>query len=72
MATNAKLQLKFGTADGVKTWSFSNAKINPSSSNVKTLVNTILANGSIYRYQPLEVRTASVVVTNETFIDLED
>lgn len=71
MATNTKLQIKFGTADGVKTWSFSEAKISPSASAVKALAAAIIANGSIYQYTPLELRSASVVITTENVIDVE-
>lgn len=67
-----KLQLKFGTVDGVKTWSFAESKTSPSVQSVKNLVNTIIANGSIYKYVPLEIRSASTIITTENVYDLED
>lgn len=70
MASGTKLQLKFGTAYGEKTWTFNYAKSNASSQNVNTLMDTMITNGSIYRYPPLSKVSAKLVVTSETDISV--
>lgn len=72
MANSQKLQLKFGTIDGVKTWNFNYAKTSPSLTQVKSVINAMLTNGSIYKYVPLEARSAAIVVTTESYYDLDE
>lgn len=72
MASSQKLQLKFGTIDGVKTWNFNYAKTSPPVSQVKTLMNAMITNGSIYKYVPLEARSAAIVITTESYYDLDE
>lgn len=71
MAITYKLQLKFGTGSGEKTWSFSCAKQSPPAASVKALMNTMITNGSIYKFPPLEMHSATIVTTTENSISLD-
>lgn len=66
MADTYKLQLKFGTMSGVKTWSFSNAKSGLTADAVQEAANVMIANGSIYKYPPLTLDSAKIVKTETT------
>lgn len=68
MATS--LKLKFGTMSGEKTWTFNNIDPNAAVADVKTLVQTMIANGSIYKYPPLTASSATLVTTTEAEIPL--
>lgn len=74
MATTRKLQLKFGTTYGTKTWTFSNlsSSVTPSGSKaaIKTLMQTMITNGSIYKYPPLTLDSANVIETTTGSVDL--
>lgn len=69
MATST-LKMKFGTASGTKTWSFPQSKSTLSSATVRTLAERMIANGSIYKYPPLELQSAVIEVTTENIIDI--
>lgn len=71
MATTTKLQLKFGTMSGVKTWTFANADPNVTSAKVKSLVNAMIAYGDLYKYPPLTAESAKLVTTSETSISID-
>lgn len=66
------LQLKFGTTSGEKSWKFPDVKDNLSTATVKSLMSTMITNGSIYAYPPLTMVSAKIVTTTETAIDLSD
>ena len=68
----SKLVLKFGTLSGEKTWSFNNAKSDVATSSVKSFIQTMITNGSIYTYPPMTAKSAKIVTTSEDIIDLED
>ena len=70
MASSAKLQLKFGTLSGVKTWSFSYADTEVTQQNVTAAMQAMINNGSIYKYPPLTADSAKIVVTTETDFDV--
>lgn len=70
MASGNVLELKFQTTYGEKTFRFTRVKNNATSANVKNLVNTMIANGSIYAYPPLVAISAKIIVTSENAIDL--
>lgn len=70
MASSAKLQLKFGTLSGVKTWSYSYADTEVTQQQVTTVMQAMINNGSIYKYPPLTADSAKVVVTTETDFDV--
>lgn len=72
--TTKKLQLKFGTAFGTKTWTFSNVgssiTASGSKAQIKTLMQTMITNGSIYKYPPLALDSANVIETTTGEVDL--
>ena len=65
MATSSGTTLKmyFDTMGGPKTWSFKYAKANAEPSQVRALGQTMIDNGSIYKYPPLQFTGAEMVVT---------
>ena len=69
MAT-VKLQLKFGTMSGVKTWNINYAKEDATTSDIKDLMDVMIANGSIYKYPPLTKDSAIIIKTEETVVDI--
>lgn len=71
MAT-AQLKLVFETMAGEKTWTFKNANPSATVSDVKNLMDTMITNGSIYKYPPLTKVSATAVVTTTTEYDLSD
>lgn len=70
--STTKLVLKMGTASGVKTWSFNYANPSVTAQQIKSFMNTMIANGSIYRYPPLTRDSAQLLTTSETNIDVSD
>lgn len=66
MASGNKLQLKFQTMHGVKTWTFSHMDENATTQQVKDLINSMIANGSIYQYPPLTVESAKLIQVQES------
>lgn len=70
--STSKLVLKFGTLSGEKTWSFNNVKSDLGTSSVKSLMQTMITNGSIYAAPPMTARSAKLVTTSEDIFDLED
>lgn len=72
MATEAtKLVLKFADAESKEiSHSFSNADKNAQPTNVKALANGMVANGDIYTRVPVTVKSASIVTTTTTPIDI--
>lgn len=70
MATTS-LILKFGTMSGVKTWTFSNIdEAEATEANVKTLMNTMITNGTIYKYPPLQKESATLRKVEEVDFDI--
>ena len=72
MATGTSLILKFGTLAGEKTWTFSNVDEEASTASVKTLMNTMIENGSIYKYPPLSKVSAVTRIVREEAYDISD
>lgn len=70
MATTKKLQLKFGTTFGTKTWTFANVNGNADATTIKTLMQAMITNGSIYKYPPLTMDSANIIQTTTTEVDL--
>lgn len=68
MAT--KLQLKFGTLSGEKTWSFSDIDPETADSTVRALISGMIDNGSIYAYPPLSAVSAKFVTTTDRTVNL--
>ena len=69
MATTAQLKLVFDTMGGQKTWTFKQVK-DATLAEVKTLMDTMITNGSIYKYPPLSKVSAQRVITETQDYDL--
>ena len=70
MAAGTVLKLKFGTANGEKTFSFKYAKTNASVESIQNLANVMIENGSIYQYPPLTKVSATLETTTVADIAL--
>lgn len=70
MAAGSKLILRFGTMSGEKNFTYNYGNSEALASDIKTLMNTMIANGSIFRYVPTTIISAKVAVTSETEFDL--
>lgn len=71
MATSSyKLQLKFGTMSGTKTWNFNYGSTSASADAINNLMSTMITNGSIYKYPPLTKDSAKLIQTVTTEYDL--
>ena len=71
MATTKKLQLNFAKSNGNNiSFAYSNIASNPSSANVKLLMEGMVANGAIFQNQPASIRSAKFIETSTTDIDL--
>lgn len=71
MATSS-LILKFGTLSGEKTWTFAQANPEVSTATVKNIMDTMITNGSIYKYPPLSKVSAKLRTVDEESFDLSD
>lgn len=68
-----KLQFSFTDSEGKSTTqSFSNADPSVEASDVKALAAAIITNGSIYKAVPVAVKSAKLIQTTETEIDIEE
>lgn len=73
MAVVNTLKLTFVTAAGdTKTINLKHAKSNPSISGVKTAMNTVISNNSIFANQYAVKKSAKLVQTEETPIDISE
>ena len=70
MAEGTKLILRFGTMSGEKNFTYNYGDDDASASTIKNAMNTMIQNGSIYRYPPLSIISAKCVITTETEFDL--
>lgn len=70
MATVTTLKLKFGTANGTKTWNYKYADSEVSASDVDKLMDTMITNGSVFAYPPLTKDSAELVQTITTTIEI--
>lgn len=64
------LKLVFETMGGRKTWSFKRADTEATTAQVKNLMDTMITNGSIYKYPPMEKVSATMVITQNVEYDL--
>lgn len=71
MAAGTKLQLKFDTMSGSRTWTFNYAKSGATAASVKALGAAMIANGTILTYQPVRLTEAKTVTTSENVYDLD-
>lgn len=71
MATTVStLKMKFGTMAGNKTFSVRYSKNNPTAQQVKTVMETMITNGSIYKYPPLTIDSATVETKTTSSLDV--
>ena len=71
MATVSKLVLGFLTDEGKKKdYSYNYADPNVEASAVKALMTGMITNGSIFSVPPISSKSAKIVTTQETSIDL--
>lgn len=71
MASSRKLILRFGTTSGEKNFTYNYAGDNLSSAGVKSAMNAMIENGSVFKYPPLTRISAKVQVTEEETIDVD-
>lgn len=69
-SSGKKLQVKFGTPAGPKTWTINYIKNNVSQSDVRTFANAMISNGEIFQNTPLTAISAEIVQTSVTQIDI--
>lgn len=67
-----QLKLVFDTMGGQKTWTYKNANENVTATQVKNLMDTMITNGSIYKYPPLAKVSATAVITETQEYDISD
>ena len=70
---SSRIVMVFADANGANvTFSYSYAKSNPSTSNVKNLVNGLITNGDIFVHPPVSAKSAKVVITSENVVNLSE
>lgn len=72
MAAGTKLILRFGTTSGEKNFTYNYGNASATSASIKAAMNAMISNGSIFKYQPLTMISATAQVTSETQFDLSD
>ena len=71
MAISTKLSLNFTKINGdAINMTYGNIKQDVSSANVKSLMEGIVANGSIFEKVPAAIKSAKIITTEETAVDL--
>ena len=71
MATSTKLWLNFTRSNGGSmNLTYNHAKSNASAANVKALMQGIVANGNIFQKTPAAIKSAKIITTEETEVDL--
>lgn len=71
MAAGTKIVLSFYNASGATVnLSYNYGDSEALASDVKTAMNTIIANGSIFRNVPVSIKSAKAVITSESEWDL--
>ena len=73
MAAGTKIVFSFGNAVGnTINYSYNYGKSDSSAASIKLAMNTMIANGSIFRNVPVTIKGAKAVVTSETEFDLSE
>ena len=71
MATSTKLSLNFAKSNGNSmNLSYSYARQDASNANIKALMQGIVANGAIFENTPAAIRSAKIITTETTDVDL--
>ena len=69
---SSSLILRFGTMSGEKNWTFSEVDSDTPPATVKTLMDTMITNGSIYKYPPMTKISAKLRTVTEDEYDISD
>ena len=73
MAAGTKIVFSFGNASGnTVNYSYNYGNASAPASDVKTAMQTMIANGVIFSNVPVSIKGAKAVVTSETEFDLSD
>lgn len=72
MAVVNTLKIRMGTLSGTKTFSFKYAKSGLTSTAVKALAQALITNGSVYKYPPQVIDSATLEQVETTTFDLSD
>lgn len=71
MAAGTKMVLSFYNASGATVnYSYNYGNSEALASDIKTAMNTMITNGSIFRNVPVSIKSAKAVITSETEFDL--
>lgn len=70
MAAGTKMILRFGTLSGEKNFTYNYGNSEALASDVKTCMQTMITNGSIFKYPPTTIISAKCQVTTESEFDL--
>ena len=71
MTTTTKLSLNFAKSNGNSmNLSYNYARQDASNANIKLLMEGIVANGAIFQNQPAAIRSAKIITTETTDVDL--
>lgn len=70
MASGTSLKITYNTADGttIHTWKYINADV--PAANVKSLINTTIANATLFSRVPVSAQSAKLVTTTETPVNI--
>ena len=69
---SARLVMTFAGYNGDVTFSYGYAKESATTNQVKSLMNGLITNGSIFFDPPLTMKSAKMVITNTDEYDLSD
>lgn len=73
MAQTLRLTTTFLCSDGEEhNFSWNHANELPRSADVKALGQAMITNGSIFEHEPVELKSAKLVVTNTNEIDISE
>lgn len=73
MSAGTKIVLSFGNASGnTVNYSYNYGNANAAVSDVKSAMNTMIANGAIFKNVPVSIKGAKAVVTTESEFDLSE
>lgn len=72
MAVGTKLILRFGTMSGEKNFIYNYGNSSALASDIKTAMQTMITNGTIFKYPPTTIIGAKTQTTSETEFDLSD
>ena len=73
MASGTKLVMSFNDGEGItRKFTYNYIKPGLTTTNLKNLMNGMITNGSVFKYPPATKKSAKLVTTTETEIDVSD